>query len=138
MAVLSDYHAALGDLVFRFEGTLERFTGDGLMVFFNDPLPCDDPAQRAVRMADAMRSRVRELAGQWIGQGHDLAFAVGVAQGFATLGRIGFEGRFDYAAIGNVTNLAARSVPEADAWQILLTQRVQAGGRGRRGLRPCR
>jgi adenylate cyclase len=127
MAVLSDYHAALGDLVFRFEGTLERFTGDGLMVFFNDPLPCDDPAQRAVRMADAMRSRVRELAGQWIGQGHDLAFAVGVAQGFATLGRIGFEGRFDYAAIGNVTNLAARLCAEAAPWQVLLTQRVQAG-----------
>jgi len=97
------------------------------MVFFNDPLPCDDPAQRAVRMADAMRSRVRELAGQWIGQGHDLAFAVGVAQGFATLGRIGFEGRFDYAAIGNVTNLAARLCAEAAPWQVLLTQRVQAG-----------
>ncbi|HET6754893.1 MAG TPA: response regulator [Jiangellaceae bacterium] len=127
MAVLSDYHAALGDLVFRFEGTLERFTGDGLMVFFNDPLPCDDPAQRAVRMADAMRSRVRELAGRWIGQGHDLAFAVGVAQGFATLGRIGFEGRFDYAAIGSVTNLAARLCAEAAPWQVLLTQRVQAG-----------
>jgi adenylate cyclase len=126
MAVLSDYHAALGDLVFRFEGTLERFTGDGLMVFFNDPLPCDDPAQRAVRMADAMRSRVRELAGRWIGQGHDLAFAVGVAQGFATLGRIGFEGRFDYAAIGSVTNLAARLCSDAGPWQVLVTDRVLA------------
>jgi class 3 adenylate cyclase len=126
MAVLSEYHAALGDLVFRFEGTLERFTGDGLMVFFNDPLPCDDPALRAVQMADAMRARVRQLANHWTGQGHDLGFSVGVAQGFATLGRIGFEGRFDYAAIGTVTNVAARLCAEAAPWQILLTQRVQA------------
>ncbi|MBD0293016.1 MAG: response regulator [Jiangellaceae bacterium] len=126
MSVLSDYHAALGDLVFRFEGTLERFTGDGLMVFFNDPLPCADPAHRAVRMADAMRTRVRGLARQWASQGHDLGFSIGVAQGYATLGRIGFEGRFDYAAIGSVTNLAARLCAEAAPWQILVTQRVQA------------
>ena len=126
MGVLTEYFEALGDLIFRFEGTLERFTGDGLMVFFNDPLPCDDAAERAVRMADAMRSRVRELANGWAGRGHDLGFSIGVAQGFATLGRIGFEGRIDYAAIGSVTNLAARLCADAAPWQILVTQRVQA------------
>jgi adenylate cyclase len=125
MAVLAEYHAALGDLVFRFEGTLERFTGDGMMVFFNDPMPCADPAARAVRMADAMRTRVRELANKWADQGHDLGFSVGIAQGFATLGRIGFEGRFDYAAIGSVTNLAARLCGQARPWEILVTQRVK-------------
>jgi adenylate cyclase len=125
MAVLAEYHTALGDLVFRFEGTLERFTGDGMMVFFNDPLPCDDPAARAVRMADAMRTRVRELANNWADRGHDLGFSVGIAQGFATLGRIGFEGRIDYAAIGSVTNLAARLCVAAPPWQILVTQRVK-------------
>jgi adenylate cyclase len=126
MGVLGEYHSALGDLVFHFEGTLERFTGDGLMIFFNDPLPCPDPAERAVRMADAMRSKVRELAKGWSNLGHDLGFSVGIAQGFATLGRIGWEGRFDYAAIGSVTNLAARLCSEAPPWEILVTQRVQA------------
>jgi adenylate cyclase len=124
MAVLKEYHAALGDLVFRFEGTLERFTGDGVMVFFNDPVPCEDPPLRAVRMAVAMRSRIRELADAWAKLGHDLGLGIGVAQGFATLGRIGFEGRFDYAAIGSVTNLAARLCAAATPWQILVTQRV--------------
>ena len=126
MSVLREYHAALGDLVARYEGTLERFTGDGLMVFFNDPLPCDDAAARAVAMAVAMRGRVRDLADAWTARGHDLGFSVGVAQGFATLGRIGFEGRFDYAAIGSVTNLAARLCAEAAPWQVLITARVQA------------
>ena len=126
LGVLRDYHQALGDLVFRFEGTLERFTGDGLMVFFNDPLPCPDPAVRAVRMAVAMRSRVQDLAASWSAQGHELGFSVGVAQGFATLGRIGFEGRVDYAAIGSVTNLAARLCEDAESWQVLVSQRVQA------------
>jgi class 3 adenylate cyclase len=130
IGVLREYHAALGDLVFRFEGTLERFTGDGLMVFFNDPLPCEDPAGRAVRMAVAMRTRVRELADGWAARGHDLGFSVGIAQGFATLGRIGFEGRFDYAAIGSVTNLAARLCSEAAPWQVLVTQRVHAAVEG--------
>jgi class 3 adenylate cyclase len=125
MGVLREYHAALGDLVHRYDGTLERFTGDGLMVFFNDPIPCDDPAGRAVAMALDMRNRVRELAGGWAARGHDLGFSIGIAQGFATLGRIGFEGRSDYAAIGSVTNLAARLCAEAPAWQILVTQRVQ-------------
>lgn len=124
IGVIREYHAALGDLVFRFEGTLERFTGDGLMVFFNDPMPCDDAAQRALRMAVAMRSRVRELAEGWSRRGHDLGFGVGVSQGYATLGRIGFEGRFDYAAIGSVTNLADRLCAAAKPWQILATQRV--------------
>jgi class 3 adenylate cyclase len=126
LAVLRDYHAALGELVFRFEGTLERFTGDGLMVFFNDPLPCADAPLRAVRMAIAMRNRVADLAEGWRRSGHDLGFGVGIAQGYATLGRVGFEGRYDYAAIGTVTNLAARLCEAAEAGQILASQRVHA------------
>jgi adenylate cyclase len=128
--VLTEYHAALGDLVFRFEGTLEHFTGDGLMVFFNDPMPCADAPLRAVRMAVAMRARIRELAESWVRRGHYLGFGIGVAQGFATLGRIGFEGRLDYAAIGSVTNLAARLCAEAEPWQILATQRVISSADG--------
>jgi adenylate cyclase len=124
MGVLREYHTALGELIFRYEGTLERFTGDGLMVFFNDPIPLDDPAQRAVEMALAMRDRVATLVESWSRLGHDLGFAVGIAQGFATLGRIGYEGRFDYAAIGTVTNLAARLCGEAGAGQVLVSQRV--------------
>ena len=124
--ILGEYHAALGDLIARFEGTLERFAGDGLMVFFNDPVPCDDAALRSVRMALAMRQRVQDLADGWQRRGHDLAFGVGIAQGYATLGRIGFPGRFDYAAIGTVTNLSARLCAEAASWQILVTQRVNA------------
>jgi adenylate cyclase len=125
MGVLHEYHTSLGDLVHRYDGTLERFTGDGLMVFFNDPLPCEDPAGRAVAMAVDMRARVRELATGWTARGHDLGFSIGIAQGFATLGRIGFEGRYDYAAIGSVTNLASRLCGEAQPWQVLATQRVQ-------------
>jgi len=124
MAVLSEYHAALGELIFRYQGTLERFTGDGLMVFFNDPIPLDKPARRAVEMALAMRDQVRILAEGWRRIGHDLGFGVGIAQGYATLGRIGYEGRFDYAAIGSVTNLAARLCAEAGAEQVLVSQRV--------------
>jgi adenylate cyclase len=124
MGVLREYHTALGELIYRYEGTLERFTGDGLMVFFNDPIPLDDPAHRAVEMALAMRDRVATLVESWSRLGHDLGFAVGIAQGFATLGRIGYEGRFDYAAIGTVTNLAARLCGEADAGQVLVSQRV--------------
>jgi adenylate cyclase len=126
MEVLREYHTALGELIFRFEGTLERFAGDGLMVFFNDPVPCPDPAPRAVRMAVAMRQRVGELTGTWRKRGHQLDFGVGIAQGYATLGKIGFEGRFDYAAIGPVTNLAARLCDEAAGGQILISQRVYA------------
>jgi adenylate cyclase len=126
MGVLREYHVALGDLIFRYQGTLEHFAGDGLMVFFNDPLPCDDPPGRAVRMAVAMRSRVGELIAGWARLGHDLGFGAGIAQGYATLGRIGFEGRFDYAAIGSVTNLASRLCSEAARGQILVSQRVHA------------
>ena len=126
IGVLREYHSALGDLVFRFEGTLERFTGDGCMVFFNDPIPCEDPAARAVKMALAMRGRLRELAAGWAARGHELGFSIGIAQGFATLGRIGWEGRSDYAAVGSVTNLAARLCADADAWQILMSARVHA------------
>ncbi len=126
MGVLREYHAALGALIFRFEGTLERFAGDGLMVFFNDPLPCPDPAARTVRMAVAMRQQMSELTEKWRKRGHQLAFGVGSAMGYATLGKIGFEGRFDYGAIGAVTNLAARLCDQAQGGQILISQRVYA------------
>jgi class 3 adenylate cyclase len=126
MGVLREYHAALGTLIFRFEGTLERFAGDGLMVFFNDPLPCPDPAVQAVRMATAMRQQMGELTEKWRRRGHHLDFGVGIAQGYATLGMIGFEGRVDYGAIGLVTNLASRLCDEARGGQILVGQRVYA------------
>ncbi len=124
MGVLREYHAVLGELIHAHGGTLERFTGDGLMVFFNDPLPVPDHAERAVRMACAMRERVGLLARGWRKLGHELGFGVGIALGYATLGRIGFEGRFDYAAIGTVTNLAARLCGEAAEGQVLVAQRV--------------
>ena len=124
MRVLREFHTAMGEEIFRFEGTLERFAGDGLMVFFNDPLPCPDPAVRAVRMAVAMRERVGALTRTWEKRGHRLGFGVGIAQGYATLGKIGFEGRFDYGAIGTATNLASRLCEEAQAGQILVGQSV--------------
>ena len=130
MAVLREYHAALGDLISRFEGTLERFTGDGLMVFFNDPLPCPDAPAQAVRMAVAMRDRVDELAEKWHRRGHDLHFGIGIAQGYATVGVIGFEERFDYAAIGAVTNFAQRLCSRAARREILVSQRVYAAIEG--------
>ena len=126
MRLLREYHATIGPLVFEYEGTLERFTGDGLMVFFNDPLPCPDPAVRAVRMAVAMRDAVESLLAAWRRRGYALGFGCGVAMGFATVGRIGFEGRFDYSAIGTVTNLSARLCQEARHGQILVSQQVQA------------
>jgi adenylate cyclase len=126
MAVLGEYHNALGPLIHRYEGTLDRFTGDGLLVLFNDPVPCADPALRAVRLAVDMREAVVSLARSWAARGHEVGFGVGIAQGYATVGRIGFEGRFDYSAIGTVTNLAARLCAEARDGQILVTQRVAA------------
>jgi adenylate cyclase len=129
-AVLREFHAALGPLVSRFEGTLDHFSGDGLMVYFNDPLPCPDPAERAVRMSVAMRAAVGELMSGWRRRGFAIGFGVGVAQGYATLGRIGFEERVDYTAIGTVTNLAARLCAEAQDGQILLSKRVAAAVEG--------
>lgn len=126
MEVLREYHAALGQLIFAHEGTLERFTGDGVMVFFNDPVPCSDYTARAVRMAVDMRREVATLAATWRRRGHELDFGVGIAQGFATLGAIGFPGRFDYGAIGPVTNLAFRLCSEARGGQILLSGRAFA------------
>jgi class 3 adenylate cyclase len=124
LELLRDYHATLVPLVQSFEGTLDRFAGDGLMVFFNDPLPCPNPAERAVRLAVAMREAVAALAAGWRRRGHQIGFGVGVAQGFATLGQIGFEGRFDYSAIGTVVNTAARLSDAAADGQILVTSRV--------------
>jgi len=126
MTVLHEYHHVLGNLVHEYDGTLERFTGDGIMAFFNDPVPCENPAERAVRMSVTMREEVRRLASEWRRRGHDLGMGIGIAQGYATLGRIGFEGRSDYAAIGSVTNLASRLCAEAEPWQLLITERVLA------------
>jgi class 3 adenylate cyclase len=124
MAVLREFHTAMGEIIHHYEGTLERFAGDGMMIFFNDPLPCSNPAERAIHMAVTMRARVAELKARWHRRGHQLAFGMGIAQGYATLGKIGFEGRFDYAAIGTVTNLASRLCDEAKGDQILVAQRV--------------
>ena len=122
MDVLREYHAAMGELILAHEGTLERFTGDGMMVFFNDPVPVPNPAERALRMALAMRERVIQLTTGWKKRGWELGMGVGIAQGYATIGAIGFEGRWDYGAIGTVTNLAARLCGEAKAGQILISQ----------------
>lgn len=124
LELLHGYHATLVPLIQSFEGTLDRFAGDGLMVFFNDPLPCPNPAERAVRLALSMRDAVTTLTAAWRRRGHQIGFGVGVAQGFATLGQIGFEGRFDYSAIGTVVNMAARLSDAAADGQILVTSRV--------------
>lgn len=126
MAVLGEFHRELGQLIFEFGGTLERFAGDALMVFFNDPFPVPDPPLQAVRMALAMQERVAGLRAGWRKRGHDLALGIGVSVGYATLGRIGFEGRFDYGAVGSVVNLAARLCGEALGGQILLADRAFA------------
>lgn len=124
MGVLREYHAVMGKLILAHEGTLERFTGDGMMIFFNDPAPVPNPAERAIAMALAMRAKVAELTAKWRKLGHELDFGVGIAQGYATIGAIGFEGRWDYGAIGTVTNLAARLCAEARPSQILISQRL--------------
>jgi len=126
MKVLRDYHARMGAHVLAFEGTLERFTGDGMMIFFNDPVIVLNPVERALRMAVAMRDAMDDLTGQWRRLGFELHVSVGIAQGYATIGAIGFEGRLDYGAIGSVTNLASRLCAEAGPGQILISQRVHA------------
>jgi class 3 adenylate cyclase len=126
MWVLRDYHDALGALVSDFEATLEHYAGDGLMVFFNDPVPCRDPAARAVRMAIAMRESIEELISKWSERGFELGFGVGIALGYATLGTIGFKGQLHYAAIGSVANLASRLCDHATQGQILITRPVYA------------
>jgi adenylate cyclase len=124
MGVLREYHENLGELIFRYEGTLERFLGDGIMIVFNDPIPCDDHTERAVRLALDMRERVDELAKQWARRGHVLGFGIGIASGYATLGQVGFEHRREYTAIGRVINLASRLCDEAKAGQIVISQRA--------------
>ena len=124
MGVLREYHENLGELIFRYEGTLERFLGDGIMIVFNDPIPCDDHTERAVRLALDMRERVNELAKQWARVGHVLGFGIGIASGYATLGQVGFEHRREYTAIGGVINLASRLCGEAKAGQIVISQRA--------------
>ena len=124
MALLRDYHAAIGEIIIKYSGTLERYAGDGVMVVFNDPVPVDNPALQAVLMALEMRDAIGALTEKWRRLGHDIGFGIGIAHGFATLGTIGFEGRFDYAAIGTVSNVASRLCDEAKPGQILITPRV--------------
>jgi class 3 adenylate cyclase len=126
MELLRAFHGALGKLVLEHQGTLERFAGDAVMVFFNDPVPIDKPAEHAVRTAIAMHEAFLPIAKHWEKRGYELGLGVGIAQGYATLGAIGFEGRRDYAAIGNVTNLAARLCGEAKAGQVLLDRKSMA------------
>jgi len=127
MGVLREYHEVTGKLILEYEGTLEHFTGDGITILFNDPVPIPNPSERAVRMALAIRDHVGRMAKDWVKRGHELSLGIGIAQGFATIGAIGFEGRWDYSAIGTVTNLAARLCGEAPGDQILISQRVYAG-----------
>jgi len=124
MALLHEYHAAIGEIINKCGGTLERYAGDGVMVVFNDPIPVDNPALQAVRMAIDMRAAIGALIEKWRKLGHDIGFGIGIAHGFATLGTIGFEGRFDYAAIGTVSNVASRLCDEAKPGQILISPRV--------------
>jgi adenylate cyclase len=127
MALLRDYHAAIGEIIIKYSGTLERYAGDGVMVVFNDPVPVENPSLQAVWMALDMRGAIGALIDQWRRLGHDLGFGIGIAHGYATLGTIGFEGRFDYAAIGTVSNVASRLCDEAKPGQILISPRVLMG-----------
>jgi class 3 adenylate cyclase len=124
MALLREYHEAIGKIIYEYGGTLERFAGDGVMVIFNDPVPIENPALQAVRMALELRTALEGLIEKWRRLGHDLGFGIGISHGYATLGTIGFEGRFDYAAIGTVSNIASRMCDEAKSGQILITPRV--------------
>ncbi len=125
MNILRAYHETAGAIIHKFQGTIEHFAGDGLMVMFNDPLPCPEPCVQAVRMAAEMRTAIGELTANWRKHGYELGFGVGIAHGYATLGRVGFEGRFDYAAIGSVPNLASRLCDEAKDGEILVDGKVQ-------------
>jgi adenylate cyclase len=125
MALLAEYHAAIGTIINKYSGTLERYAGDGVMVIFNDPVPVENPALQAVLMALDMRDAIGALIEKWRDLGHDLGFGIGIAHGFATLGTIGFEGRRDYAAIGTVSNVASRLCDEAKPGQILISPRVR-------------
>jgi adenylate cyclase len=124
MALLAEYHAAIGEIIFKYSGTLERYAGDGVMVIFNDPVPVENPALQAVLMALEMRTAIDALMAKWRLLGHDIGFGIGIAHGFATLGTIGFEGRRDYAAIGTVSNVASQLCDEAKPRQILISPRV--------------
>ena len=134
--IVREYHTVAGELVNHYDGTLEHFAGDGLMVFFNDPVPIDEPELQAARLALAMRERIGECAEGWRKRGYELGLGSGIAVGYATLGRIGFEGRYDYGALGTVTNIAARLSDEAAAGQILLSQRAYAVLEGRVHAKP--
>jgi adenylate cyclase len=125
ITVLQEYYCCLGESIDRFEGTLQYFAGDGLLIIFNDPIPCPDPAVRAVRMAVEMRTRVAALLEKWRRFGHELGFGIGIAAGHATLGSVGYEGRFHYSATGTVVNLGARLCGQAADGQILIDGRVQ-------------
>src|ERR1700758_3833982 len=125
MALLAEYHAAIGGIINKYSGTLERYAGDGVMVVFNDPVPVENPALQAVLMALELREAFGALTATWSRLGHEIGFGIGIAHGFATLGTIGFEGRFDYAAIGTVSNVASRLCDEAKPGQILISPRVR-------------
>ena len=136
-AVMREYRACLCAIIHKFEGTLDRFTGDGVMVVFNAPLPCSDPSPRAVQMAVEMRRRVDELRTKWRKHGHELGFGVGIAQGYATVGPIGFEDRFDYTAVGTVVNLAERLCGQASSGQVLVDRKVHAATEALADLEPA-
>ena len=136
LTVLRTYHRAMGELIAEYGGTLEHFEGDGMMVFLNDPIEVPDHEVAAIRMAIAMRDRFADLAAGWKKRGYDLGLGFGAAVGYATLGRIGYEGRYDYAAIGNVTILASRLSARAEAGQILISQRLNAALEGKVETQP--
>jgi len=137
MTLLREYHSAIGRIIFEYGGTLERFAGDGVMVIFNDPVPVENPALQAVRMALDLRKAIMAMIEKWRRLGHDLGFGIGIADGYATLGTIGFEGRFDYAAIGMVSNVASRLCDEAQPGQILISTRVLLAVEGAIAVEPA-